>query len=376
MYLGVDVSTYLEEIEKNAHYYDGKKEVNPLELLRSNGVDYMRIRLWVNPYDESGASYKAGNCDLNNFLKLSKLALNLGYNILLDFHYSDFWADPGKQFIPKDWVNLSKEELIKKVYDYTFETLNVIKASGIEISMIQIGNEITNGILWPIGKIDRINHIYNYETLASLLKAGLKASSVVFPNALRMLHLEKSYDHEVYDEFFSNMEKYNVEYEIIGASYYPYWHGTFKELFDNLKKCEKKYKKKIVIAEVSYAFTLDDYEEGENSLVINPKVIEECNKNKMGVNYPFTQDGQKEFIKDFLKECLNNNIYGVFYWEPLWIPGDDICFASNGAMKYIHEDKQILRNEWSNQCLFDYEGKKTKGFDEFKMIKIVNGERN
>ena len=119
MILGVDVSTYLEEIEKGAKYYDNGVLINPLKDLHDNGVDCMRIRLWNNPYDEKGVPYLAGTCDLDNFLKLSHLAKSLGYGILLDFHYSDFWADPGKQMIPKAWASFGIDEMEEAVYAFT-----------------------------------------------------------------------------------------------------------------------------------------------------------------------------------------------------------------------------------------------------------------
>lgn len=367
MFLGIDVSTYLEELDHGAKYYSDNIECDPLDLFRQNNVEYMRIRVWNNPYSLDGKPYLAGNCDINNFIVLAKLAISKGYKILLDLHYSDFWADPGKQIIPKAWVNLGVDDLALKVYEWTKEVINRAKKENIEISLIQIGNEITNGMLWPIGRL--VEHgdgpRTNYENLAKLLKSGIKACKEEIPNSLRILHLERSYDQKVYQEFFSEMAKYNVDYDIIGASYYPYWHGNFKQLFANLNICRNLFHKDIMIMELGYAFTLEDYiktSNGQNNLVVN---VNNVNNFDITVSYPLTPDGQKLFIHDFLIQAKLNNVMGVFYWEPLWIPGDGICWASVEGQEYIGEVGKSTRNEWSNQCLFDYNGKKLPAFDEF-----------
>lgn len=369
MKLGIDVSTYFEEINNGAKYYKDGILIDPLDEFLKNDVKSMRIRVWVNPYTKDKKKYLGGTCDLDNFLKLSKLAISKGYEVYLDLHYSDFWADPGKQMKPKDWSNLSFLELKQKVYDYTIETLSIIKENNINLKMIQIGNEITNGLLWPDGRLieHENNPRTNYENLAILLKEGLKACKEIYPNALRMLHLERSYDLIVYEEFFSNMEKYNVPYEVIGASYYPYWHGSIDELMRNLLHQKKLFNKKLVIAEVGYAFTLEDYiKNSNNQLVVNDNNLNNFN---MKENYPFTKEGQREFIQDFLRKCIDNGIDEVYYWEPLWIPGDGICWASVEGEEYIGESGKSTRNEWSNQCLFDYKGNMNPGFLEYKVDK-------
>ena len=368
MKLGIDVSTYLEELSNGAKYYKEGKLIDPLDEFIKNGVNSMRIRLWNNPYSLDGKSYLGGTCDLKNFLDLAKLASSKGFGIYLDFHYSDFWADPGKQFKPKSWKDLSLDELVEEVRNYTLNTLIVIKDSGIDLEMIQVGNEITNGMLWPEGRL--IEHgddeRTNYESLAKLLKAGLDACKEIFPNALRMLHLERSYDLKVYDEFFSKMEENGVSFEVIGASYYPYWHGSVSELMANLNYQKNKYHKIVMVAELGYAFTLEDYilnNNGNNDLVVNNTNLDSFSFTK---KYPFTIDGQAAFIKDFLATCRKNNVDGIYYWEPLWIPGDNICWASREGEEYIGEEDKATRNEWCNQCLFDYKGNMNKGFNEFK----------
>ena len=370
MILGIDVSTYFEEEKAHAKYYDNGKEVFPLDLFRNNGVEYMRIRLWNNPYSEEGEPYLAGTCDFDNFIRLAKLAQSKGYKVVLDFHYSDFWADPGKQMMPKEWANLSLEKVEEKLYNFTKNTLIKAKEEGIDIPFTQIGNEITNGMCWPLGKlIDSENGQVrgNYEGLTRLLKAGIKAAREVYNDIKIILHLERSYDQNVYREFFTQMEKYNVSYDIIGASYYPYWHGTFEQFFANMNMCKETFKKDIMVMELGYGFTLEDYIKTNNGtcqLVINDQSLSTTNFNKP---YPLTKEGQAQFIKEFLSLAKKNGIRGVFYWEPLWIPGENICWASPAGQKYIHEEGKSTRNEWANQCLFGYDGEKLPSFDEYKI---------
>ena len=153
MILGIDVSTYFEELAANAKYYENGIEVNPLDLFIKNNVNYMRIRVWNNPYNEEGKPYLGGTCDVDNFIKLAKLAISKGFKILLDLHYSDFWADPGKQFLPKAWQGKGIDEVEQELYKFTKDVCLKAKEEGIEIDLIQVGNEITNGICWPLGRL-------------------------------------------------------------------------------------------------------------------------------------------------------------------------------------------------------------------------------
>ena len=371
MILGIDVSTLFEELDAGSKYYDNGRclgEYEALDMFRKNGVSHFRIRLWNHPYDNDGNKYLGGTCDYDNFVKLSKVALKKGYKILLDFHYSDFWADPGKQTLPKAWMGLSLNELATKVYEYTLEVLEKAKEEGIPIDMVQIGNEITNGMLWPLGRL--IEHENdertNYESLIKLLKSGIKATREVFPKAKIVIHLERSYDQVIYNEYFTKMIENGVDFDIIGASYYPYWHGTMDEFFANMEMC-RKFNKKLMVMELGYAFTLEDYitnNNGQINLVVNRDNLDSFSFVK---KYPFTPSGQEKFIEDFLERANEAKLDGVFYWEPMWIPGKNICWASKEGQKYIGEEGKSTRNEWANQCLFDYSGNKLPSFDKFKI---------
>lgn len=371
MRLGIDVSTYFEEEAVGARYYDGNREIEPLSAFKNNGVDVMRIRLWVDPYDENGTPYLGGTCDLDNFLRLSKLAIQKGYDVMLDIHYSDFWVDPAKQTLPKAWRGLDEKALENKVYEYTVETLTAIKNEGIDLKFIQVGNEITNGMLWPYGRLteEKIDGARgNYETLIRFIKSGVRGCREVFENAELILHLERSFDINVYNEFFTKMAEAEVDYDIIGFSYYPYWHGTLDQFFLNVENC-KKFGKKLMVVETGYAFTLEDYVKEKNGIA--HLVVAESNVQDFPFvkEFPLTKDGQKAFIEALLSRAKSSGIDCVIWWEPLWIPGNNICWASEIGQNYIGETGKSTRNEWANQCAFDYDGKKTPAFDAFKVNK-------
>jgi len=154
MEIGMDVST-LEETERlGGKFFENKKEASLYDILKKHGVTSIRLRLWNNPFDEKGESYGAGGCDIETVLRIARGAVKNGMNWMLDFHYSDFWADPAKQFIPKAWQCFTLEQLEKAVYEYTKDTLAHCKKGALYPSYVQIGNEITNGMLWPLGRVD------------------------------------------------------------------------------------------------------------------------------------------------------------------------------------------------------------------------------
>lgn len=367
MRLGIDVSTYYETLKHNAKYYDGSKEVEPISMLFANGVDCMRIRLWVDPYDEHGNPYLGGTCDLNNALKLCKLAKDSGYGIMLDFHYSDFWADPSKQFVPKAWRTLTFEQLVLKVKSYTEETLRTLKQNGVDLEYIQVGNEITNGMLWDYGKLTESSDggkRGNYGNFIALIKAGISSCRLVYPNAKIILHLERSHDQQVYNEFFTETAASNVDYDVIAFSYYPYWHGTFEQFFANVDMC-KKFGKELVVTELGYAFTVEPFivnKHGGAKIILGNEEM----ANAFSKRYPITPQGQADFVTDFLALAKQHGVSMVCWWEPLWLHGDGTQWASVYGEQYTGETDKPTHNEWANQCLFDYQGQKLPAFDCFK----------
>ncbi len=366
MILGVDVSTYFEEKDRGARYFDGGREMEPLEAFRANGVEYMRIRVWNDPYSPDGEPYLAGSCDMQNYIRLATLAKEKGYKLLMALHYSDFWADPGKQMIPKAWADFGIAEMVEAVYGFTKDCLEQAAAAGVAPQMVQVGNEITNGMLWPVGRLQQPDGSRgNYENFCRLVDAGCRACRRVLPDAKIVLHLERSNDQAVYREFFTEMQKAGIDYDIIGASYYPYWHGTPAELMANLDSC-RMFGKQRMVMELGYGFTAKPYclDGQPRRLVIE---AERAYVPGFTEQYPMTPEGQAAFVTDFLALAKAHEIDGVFYWEPAWLPGEGICWASEAGQAYIHEEGKSTANEWANQCLFDYEGRKLPAFDAFSI---------
>ena len=370
MILGIDVSTFLEQ-QRIAHskYKKNGQEIDPFLIFKQNGVTHIRTRIWNDPYGENKEPYLAGTCDIDNFIALAKYLRPYGFKHIVDFHYSDFWADPAKQFLPKAWEKLTFYELVDAVYDFTFESLTKIKEEGIEVDMVQVGNEITHGFLWPLGKIlDGSEKEESYNRFATLLKSGIKAVYDVFKNAKTIIHLEQSYDQNLYKEILTNLKNRGVRFDILGTSYYPFWHHSFDEYFANVDMVKREFNIPVMNVEVGFPFTLTDYRVDDDNkpkhLVINADNIEDYLK--LLPFYP-DENGQEKFIEKFIDLGKKHHLCGICYWEPLWIPGDGICWASKKAQEYQHDTSKDTRNEWANQCLFDYEGCALPALDKYKI---------
>ncbi len=371
MFLGIDASTQREVDEKNPHYFYQGKEVEPWSFLHDhNGVSSMRLRLWLNPYDEEGRPYGGGTNDYATFLLLARRAMKLGYSILLDFHYSDFWCDPSKQCIPKAWRGLNADQLAEKVGEYTKETLLQAKKDGIDIFAVQVGNEITNGMLWPVCKLGQFKKgepRTGFDDLAKVLRSGTKAVREALPEAKVVIHLETSGNAPLHEQYYGEIIARGVDFDVIGESYYPYWHGTYEMLFNNIENLRAKYGKEIWIVETGYGFTMEPFimEGGfQEKNLIDEEFFKQDN---VYLLYPLTLDGQKQFIENLLRHAKEHNIGAVYYWEPFWLPLKGLEWASKAGETYINETWKPTNNEWANQCLFDYDGNATPGLDAYKL---------
>lgn len=371
MILGIDTSTYLEQqrISHPVYKKDGKI-IDPFTLFKQNGVTVLRTRIWNDPYGENKEPYLAGTCDVDNFINLAKHVDKYRFKHIVDFHYSDFWCDPSKQQLPKAWVGLTYEELVLALYQFTKNSLNRIKQEGIDVAMVQVGNEITNGMVWPYGHLDDgEGRQASFDRFASFLKSGIKAVKEVYPNAKIILHLERSYDQDAYREIISNLLNRGVQIDIVGSSYYPFWHHGFDEYFANMDMVRREFNLPVMNMELGFPFTLLDYKKDEvtgehKHLVINADNIEDYLK--LMPYYPDIE-GQAKFVEEFIKLAKEHHLEGVCYWEPTWIPGEGICWASKAAQKYMNDTAKDTRNEWANQCLFDYEGNALKALDKYKI---------
>lgn len=361
-YKGMDISTLLEVEKCGGRFYDGKGAEDVLDILKRYDVNAVRIRLWNDPYSGDGEPYGAGTNDFASLTALSERAREKGFDILLDYHYSDFWADPGKQFIPKAWRGYSVDELEQAVYDYTRETLLALKEKKLLPNMVQVGNELSNGLLWPYGKTP------NYDNIARFVNAGIRAVKEVSEEALAdgsiqeriliMIHLDNGGNNALYREWFDNFVKRGEDFDVIGLSYYPFWHGTFDMLQNNMKDIAERFGKELIIAEVSMGYTMEDYASYEKLGPAQRKGMATRKELVEKIEYPMTKEGQRAFMEELfrrLEEIPGRKARGFFYWEPAWIPVPGSGWATESSLKYM-EDKGPCGNEWANQALFDYNG--------------------
>lgn len=303
---------------------------------------------------------------------MGKKVTEAGLGVLINFHYSDFWADPGKQFKPKAWENYTVEELETAVYEFTKESMEKILAAGVNVTLIQVGNEITNGLLWPEGTLwGPEGIIENYDNVARFINAGIRACREVKADIPIMIHLDNGGNNELYRRWFDNFIPRGEDFEYIGLSYYPFWHGRLQQLEDNMNDIAKRFGKELIIAEVSMGFTMEDYKEYEKledherkGYATKPHLLE-------NIDYPMTIQGQVDFTKDFLNRVAHvadNKGCGFFWWEPAWIPVPGSGWATPASLEYI-KDKGPCGNEWANQALFDYEGNALPTWEVIKEFK-------
>ncbi len=242
--VGADISWLQSQEDHGVRFSDGGVEGDAIEILRDNGFNYIRLRLFVNPKSELGYSQRDGYCDLEHTLAMAKRVKDAGMYLLLDFHYSDNWADPQKQIMPQAWQTYSYDEVCAEVYNHTKSVLEALAKQGTTPDMIQIGNEVSNGMLWPYGSVR-----HSFSGLCGLLKEGVRAARECAPDAEIMIHVALGGQAEESERFFDAMAKYGVDYDLIGQSYYPEWHGTLEELEANLNMLVKRYCKPIIVVE-------------------------------------------------------------------------------------------------------------------------------
>ena len=243
--LGADIS-FLPELEaRGVKFSDKGVQKDAIEILKDHGFNYVRLRIFNNPSADSGYSPKKGFCDLQHTLQMAKRIKKAGLKFLLDFHYSDTWADPGKQFKPAAWKGLSFSELTKALHDYTREVMLALKQQNTLPDMVQPGNEINHGIVWPDGRVN------NLDSLSQLLKAGITAVKEVAPSTIIILHVALGGQHDESVWFIDNMLARGVQFDVIGESYYPKWHGTLDDLKNNLTSLAKRYQQDIMVVEYS-----------------------------------------------------------------------------------------------------------------------------
>ncbi|HTP07538.1 MAG TPA: glycosyl hydrolase 53 family protein, partial [Anaerolineae bacterium] len=362
--MGADVSM-LPQIEQSG----GKFLVNgiaedALKILKDHGINWIRLRLWNDPTDANGKGLGGGNNDITRTVEMAARAKALGFKVLLDFHYSDWWADPGKQNKPKAWENLSSEELKKAVYDYTAESMQQLAKANALPDMVQIGNEVNGGMIWPDGKLypQGTEKVGGFDGFTALLKQGIQAVRDNDPNKDNpedkikvMIHLANGGDNKLYRTVFDALTARNVDYDVIGLSYYNYWHGPFEQFKNNLNDISQRYNKDVVVAETAYAYTLDNAD-GMANLFGKAE-------QKLG-EYKPTLQGQATAIRDVMDavaQVPNDRGLGVFYWEPDWIPVPGAGWKTDEG------------NAWENQALFDFNGQALPSINVFNLVRPEAG---
>jgi hypothetical protein len=243
--IGADISWLPEMEAAGRKFYDEGMEKDGIILLRDRGFNTIRLRIFVNPENEEGYSPDIGYCGFSHTLDMAKRVKDAGMDLLLDFHYSDYWADPQKQFKPKAWEGLTFETLQDSVRTYTTRVMRALHAQGTPPDMVQPGNEINHGMIWPDG------HIGNPDQLAALLRAGVEGVEAVDPEVPIMMHVALGGQNKESVFWFDNMIARGVRFDIIGLSYYPRWHGTLDDLQANLHDLTTRYNKPANVVEYS-----------------------------------------------------------------------------------------------------------------------------
>jgi arabinogalactan endo-1,4-beta-galactosidase len=341
---GADVSSLHKSEDLGGVYRDDRRwhrhDDSALDILKHHGLSHARLRVWLNPAD--------GYHDTAELVTMARRAKRAGLGVLVDLHYSDTWADPSHQAKPAAWTGLDVEGLRQAVYDHTFAVCSALRERGVTPAMIQIGNELNAGMLWPDG------HTWNppnWDNLATFLKAGSEAVKTCSPRTKVMLHLANGGDNGLYRWWFDNITARGVPFDVIGASYYGYWHGSLGALQYNLNDIAARYDKDVVVVETGYPFTLAGEDDAPNLIGLESQLVP---------GYPATPAGQARNLRDVLsivRAVPNGRGLGAFYWEATWtaVPGNgwDPADPTSG-------------NSWENQALFDFDDRALPAMDALR----------
>ena len=310
--LGMDASCVPSLEKGGVQYYNKEGQAQDVfQILAEAGINYIRVRVWNDPYDENGNGYGGGNCDLQNALEIGKRATQYGMKLLVDFHYSDFWADPGKQKAPKAWQEMNAQEKADALYTFTCDSLEQLKKAGVDVGMVQIGNETNNGLAGET----------RWEDMAELFSAGAKAVREILPDALVAVHFTNPEKAGAYAYYAGQLAQYEVDYDVFASSYYPQWHGSLENLQNVLKKINETYGKQVLVAETSHPYTAQDLDFHGNT--VNADTV---------TPYPKTPEGQEAWVRDVANAVLEIGGMGVFYWEGTWIGAGGSTYEENQAL--------------------------------------------
>lgn len=359
--MGVDVSTIYEIERSGRKFYDLNGVEKPvMDIFRDNGVNWVRLRIWNDPKDANGNWYGAGNTDKARVIAMAQQAKALGLHVLIDFHYSDFWADPAHQNKPKAWQSLPDSELAQAVYDYTYEVVSELAEAGAYPDMVQIGNEINGGMLWPTGN--------SAQKAKPFIVQGINAVRDVQQEedgAHIKIMIHRANPEQGVNTFTSFYNTYNdLDYDVIGISYYPYWHGSFSNLSNVMNEMASRFGKEIVVAETAYAYTLESDPKNGIGNIFGPD---------QQSGYVPGVAGQASAVRDVIAavaEVENGRGLGVFYWEPAWLPGVDTGWATVAGGAYNGSPLGGPEGSgWSNQAMFNFFGEALPSIEVYSLVR-------
>ena len=372
--LGMDASCVPSLENSGVKYYDHNgTEKDVYQILSENGINYIRVRIWNDPYDANGNGYGGGNCDLANAIAIGQRATKYGLKLLVNFHYSDFWADPGKQAVPKAWKDLDIDAKSDALYTYTKDCLEQLVAAGVDIGMVQVGNETNGALCGENGSAPD-----GWKNITQLMKAGSRAVREVCPDALVAIHFTNPERVGSYENYGKQLQEHRVDYDVFASSYYPYWHGTLSNLTTELNKIADQYGKKVMVAETSYAYSTADTDYHGNTV-----------GSGSSTGHPYTVQGQADQIRDVIQAVADmHSGIGVFYWEGTWISVGGSSYQENAALwekygsgwasSFASEYDPKDAGQWyggcavDNQALFDKDGKALESLKIFTLVRSGN----
>ena len=366
--MGMDASSVIAEEDSGVKYYDyDGNEADVFSVLKQSGINYIRVRVWNDPYDENGKGYGGGNCDIAKAVEIGKRATKYGMKLLVDFHYSDFWADPSRQLCPKAWVGMDYFELAQVLYEYTLDSLQQLKTAGVDVGMVQVGNE-TNG-----GKMAGVSRFDYY---VGLLNQAGKAIKKVYPKALIAVHFANPEKSANILDWAAKLKQFEANYDVFGVSYYSYWHGTLDNLAEVLSTVSKTYNKKVMVMETAYAYTEENTDFWSNTGIDEKR-------------YPITIAGQANCVRDVIDTVANRcgKGIGVCYWEGTWISVGTTSYEENvqkwenygsGWASSYAGDYDADAKLWyggcavENQAFFNEHGRPLESLKVFNLVRFGN----
>ncbi|WP_051544928.1 glycosyl hydrolase 53 family protein [Butyrivibrio sp. MC2021] len=367
---GMDASAVLAEENSGVNYYNYNGEAaDVFETLAESGVNYIRLRVWNDPYDKDGNGYGGGNNDLPTAIELGKRATKYGMKVCIDFHYSDFWADPKRQHAPKAWEGMSLSEKADALYEFTADSMAQLLDAGVDVGMVQVGNEINYGMS---GEKSQANVT---KLLSSGSKAVREAADKYGKDIKVVIHYTNIQDKDELTNRVTNLGLSGVDYDIIGLSYYPFWNGDFEGMQDALKMIQNDYGKQVMLAETSYCYTAEEGDGTGNSISGAGDIVD---------GYPATVQGQANMLRDTMAAVNEAGGLGIFYWEGTWIPVGKPTdknsekwetygsgWASSFAGDYDPDDAGLYYGgcSWDNQAMFSFDGDPLASLNVFKLIR-------